>query len=1085
MNHAHRALRRALLLLVVVTLASSVPLTAQTVTGTMQGTVTDRSGGALPGVTVTIRNLETGLERVAVTDDEGFYSAPFLPVGRYRVTAELSGLGAITRQNVSIELNTKAVENFALAPALTETITVSAEAPHINVTDGEIKQTLTAREIMTKPSSSQSNFLDLAAVFAGYQENPTSGQNNPTASSGSSVNFNGIGTRGNTFQINGVNNDDSSENQNRQGVPLATIKSFQVITNNYSAEFGRGYGAVVLVQTKSGTNDIDGELYEYAQRGAWPMNGKSILNRNQPKPDDHRDEYGGVVGFPILRDTLFGFANYNKTRAGGDLIYNRAILVDSDLALPRLSLGNDTPANRAFLDSVLARFPKGAVPNNPALGARVYSTVIPNQAPNLDYSGRVDWNATPSNAAIFRYQKSHQIFTRPDVIIGEQAIQDNRQSNFGFNWTNILSTNTVQEVRWGLGIRSTNVNIGAGNDTPIIRFVGISSGPIIGNAGNFPINRSQRDNQLVYNISTARFTAHTLKLGTDLRKSDLNDRAESFNRGFWNFRAGCAGTTYSTAIAAFLAGCVNQFQKAYGPAYLENSINEGNFYAQDDWRVNSSLTLNLGARYEIAQAPKEQKDRIDYGYDTSTYVDPRLGFAYAPGWNKPWLNWMTGGAGRFSVRGGYAVSHGRIFQSIFSQTGASVRTNPPNAAFLEFNNSTNLADPTGGFVFEPGKPPTARVTLTIADPDLKMPESRQWNFTFEREIFRSQKLRFTYNGEQGRNLIQYQPDNLPLSPLFGPVTVPNHPFNGSLAGQTLVMAADPICAGTTAATVNATCPVPVPIGPNEVSLRVPRSNERRPNPLYNTNLKISNSSQTWYHGGQVEYISGYLHGFQAQTSYTFSKAIDTGSEATFVGQGDRNTLYQKKFARGLSRFDTRHRFTGLISYEIPFFKERQDVLGMALGGWQVSTVLRLASGTPFTVIDTGAVDLDFDGYSEQRPILVDKSLQGRHLHGPNTSTSILRRDAFRRAGLGEKDQILGRNTFYADGLKRVDASLFKTFDLLRGTRMMLRADMFNVFNKVQWWIPVNDLASANFGRVTSTGPQYVPRTWQFGVRFIY
>src|SRR5581483_7421298 len=221
--------RRMFLLLFVVLSLIAIPVLSQTVTGTMNGTVTDRSGGTLPGVTVTIRNTETGLERVITTDKAGRFSAPFLPIGRYNVQAELAGFGTMRHQNVRVDLNETVVQDFILDPAMQETVTVSADAPRIDVTDGEIKQTLRSQEIMNIPSAGQTNFLRLATLFTGFQENPTSGQDNPTLSSGSSVAFNGAGTRGTTFQINGVNNDDSSENQHRQGVALATIQSFQVL----------------------------------------------------------------------------------------------------------------------------------------------------------------------------------------------------------------------------------------------------------------------------------------------------------------------------------------------------------------------------------------------------------------------------------------------------------------------------------------------------------------------------------------------------------------------------------------------------------------------------------------------------------------------------------------------------------------------------------------------------------------------------------------------------------------------------------------------------------------------------------------
>jgi len=196
-----------------------LPLTAiaQTVTGTLQGTVSDANGAVVPGAESVLHNVDTGQERVLKTNSEGFYVASFLPLGRYEVTVSGAGFAKIVQGNVEITLNQTRVVDFTLKPTgVSEAVTVTSEATPINTTNGEIKGTLNTREILDKPVFNQSNFLNLAEVFTGYQENPTSGQNNPTASSGSSINFNGTGTRGATFQINGVNNDDSSENQNRQ-----------------------------------------------------------------------------------------------------------------------------------------------------------------------------------------------------------------------------------------------------------------------------------------------------------------------------------------------------------------------------------------------------------------------------------------------------------------------------------------------------------------------------------------------------------------------------------------------------------------------------------------------------------------------------------------------------------------------------------------------------------------------------------------------------------------------------------------------------------------------------------------------------
>jgi len=183
-------------------LCLAAAVSAQTVTGTLQGTVVDSKGAVVPGAEVIIRNMETGQERNAKTSDEGTYVASFLPLGRYNVTASGPGFSKVAQENIEITLNQTRVVNFTLNPSsVTEAVVVTADAAPINTTNAEIKGSLNSQEILEKPTFNQGNFLTLAETFTGFQENPTSGQNNPTASSGSSINFNGTGTRGATFQI--------------------------------------------------------------------------------------------------------------------------------------------------------------------------------------------------------------------------------------------------------------------------------------------------------------------------------------------------------------------------------------------------------------------------------------------------------------------------------------------------------------------------------------------------------------------------------------------------------------------------------------------------------------------------------------------------------------------------------------------------------------------------------------------------------------------------------------------------------------------------------------------------------------------
>lgn len=1098
------------------TLLCSVPVTAQTVTGTLQGTVSDMNGAVIPNAEIIVRNVDTGQERTLTTNSDGFYLASFLPLGRYNVTISQKGFTKAVKESIEINLNQTRVIDFTLNPTtVTEAVIVTAEAAPINTTNAEIKGTLTTQEILDKPVFNQSNFLTLAETFTGFQENPTSGQNNPTASSGSSINFNGTGTRGATFQINGVNNDDSSENQNRQGASLSTIKEFQVITNNYTAEFGRGYGAVVLVQTKSGTNRFHGDVYWYHNDSA--LNAKSFFSHGK-KPVNRRNQFGFTSGFPILKNKLFGFVNLDHTENTGANTYTRDVFLASERDPAnwfKVTPANDTPANRAFIQSIIDRIPAELVPND-SRSARTFVGQQGFSFPARDYSGRLDWNPRQSDNASARWQYTRQRFDAEDIIRGERADQNNKQQNFGLTWTHLFSSRTVGEFRYGLGLRTTLVNITAGGDTPIVRFenpIPIAA-TIIGNAGQFPIQRYQTDNQFVYNLTTLFGNKHYFKAGTDIRRQKLDDLADSNSRGFWQFNRTCNGSTnlYASGFQALINGCVAQFQKGYGPFFLENRINESNFYAEDNWKIRSNLTLNLGLRYEYVAAPRENANRITYGIKSDKdNWEPRFGFAWSPRFEGGFFRKLFGEQGSSSIRGGYGIYHGRIFQSVFSQSGATVRFNPPNAFF--YNRSgvttadftpTKLTDPTNGFVFTPG-PITTRTTVTLIDPSLEMPYTQQWNFTIERQMPFASALRISYTGNCGIGLLKYSLDNLPVHSPSG-VLVANHPFNApnilygttlpasdprrtDVRGQVIRPAADIICAGTglTGVAVTAQCPGAVTLGPFEYSFRVPRTNERRPNGLYTTNLAVSNASWSYYHGLQLEWTKRLTRNLNFQAAYTWSKSIDTTSEATFVGTGDSNQNgNDARFARGLSRFHTPHRFTLNGTYRLPFFKEEKGLLGHALGGWQFSAVVKLAKGTPFTVITTG-VDLNLDGFAESRPVLLDPTVLGAAVNNPATSQQALPRTAFRTLSTTDATgNIVGRNTFFMDGVQNVDLGILKIFRMpWENHRVTLRADLFNAFNHVQFGFPSNNITSANFGAITGLGTQYAPRSIQFSLRYQY
>jgi hypothetical protein len=387
-----------------------------------------------------------------------------------------------------------------------------------------------------------------------------------------------------------------------------------------------------------------------------------------------------------------------------------------------------------------------------------------------------------------------------------------------------------------------------------------------------------------------------------------------------------------------------------------------------------------------------------------------------------------------------------------------------------------------------------------------MPYTQQWNLSFERQLPFTSAVRVSYSGNRGIGLLRFAIENLPLHNGGNGVTVANHPNNApavlytaanrtagdprgvDVRGQTLRPAADIVCAGTGLPNIAPTtqCPNSVPLGALEYSFRVPRTNERRPNGEFTSNTSVSNAAWSYYHGLQVELTKRLSHNLNFQASYTFSKSIDTTSEATAVGAGDTNqTGNNARVARGLSRFHTPHRFTFYGTYRTPWFREQRGFLGQTLGGWQLSTVVKLAKGTPFTVINGAGIDLNFDGFNEIRPILVDPSVLGARITNPNSSQALLPREAFRAATTSDFNlSTAGRNTFFSDGVQNVDMGIVKNFRLpWESHRLSLRADLFNAFNHVQYGFPVADLASANFGRITGTATQYAPRTIQMSMRY--
>jgi len=1079
--------------------------TAQTVTGTFEGHVTDPTGAMVPGAKVSVKNLETGMARHTSTNQEGYYQLTFLPVGEYEISAEAQGFATVKRV-ASVSLNTTYTLDFPMKPASVATeVTVTAEAPLIETSTGEVKSNIDQRTIEDRPLSSR-NILSLVEMLPGFQTSGGfSGVNNPTLSSGSYVSFNGTGSRSAAFQIDGVNNDDSSEGSNRQNVNISAIKEFQVLTNAYSAEFGRAGGAVVLVQTKSGTNRWHGDLYEYFQNQV--LNANSFFgNASGRRPDGsmvsprapyRRNQFGGTAGGPLVRDKLFIFGTFEQTRLRQYNTFTRWIFLPTD----RIQVGEcrlclrpsehpNLEADRQFLQSILDRFPR-VQPNNPNLCDHCYTETKPASYPDQDYSGRLDWNPRSRDSFAVRYQYSRQKRFPYPLIQGETAFQNNRQQNVGVTQTHMFSATTWGEFRFGLGLRTTLVDISSGNDTPIVRISNPSAytTTTMGSAGQFPIHRYQTDYQFVYNLSHVR-GKHILKAGVDMRRQHLDDLADNYSRGWWTFGAtGLLGSpTRYEGWENFLRGYVTSFEKGWGNFTTFNRLGEFNQYVMDDIKILQNLTLNLGFRWEVVLKPTEVNGKIFYPFDTfKEGYQPRFGFAWSPRSETGVLRWMTGGPGRSAVRGGFGLFHNRIFQSVFSQGGASLRSLPPYGIYRSFDPTFNVAQPWGDFTWQPGMAATGRISTVSVDPGLRMPSVQQYHFTVERQLPGLISVSIGYNRTRGIGMLQNQVTNRARFPFTDPVT-------GILYDKI-----DPNLGNTNPA-------------PGYISIAQPRTNNRRPDPRYSNVINIRNNAWTYFNAMRLSVTKRYSHNMHWRLSYTFGKTMDTGSDVT---QGNPLSEFGAAIStRGLSDFDQRHRVNMNFSYSLPKLKAKTALLRQALGGWTLTTNSTFASGNPFTV--TAGYDMNADGVTNDRPVLVDQSLFGRSVDNARTnpktgaqiSTEQLPLDGFfpnvrtpqaqrpfDPGGTGAG--ALGRNVFFGQGLMNVDLGIYKSFSMpwREAHRLTFRAEMYGATNTPHFSFPTASTLNQNFGRISSTyNPfNYVgasrsdasARVVQFALRYVF
>ena len=982
----------------ILSLAAAVA-SAQDTTATLLGTLSDTSGAVLPGVTLSIRHIDTAQTRTMTSDASGRYRAPLLAPGRYEVTAQLSGFQTVVRSGITLTVGQEALVNIQLALGnVAESITVDAAAPLVETTTGTISHVVTEQQLGSMPLNGR-DFSQLALLQPGVVMSRSSVQGS-NVGQGVKISVAGSRPSQNLFTLDGtayndaLNNTPASANGVMTGVE--TIKEFRVITNAMSAEYGRAGGGVFNVVTKSGTNQFTGSLFEFFRDDAFDA--KNYFE--DEKPDFQRHQFGGSFGGPVVRNRTFFFSSYEGLREHKGITQLATVLDDN--ARRGILPGRAPIAIPATVQPYISLFPVANgdlirdTAGNPT-GVAEYRSVLNRKSVQDFAMGRVDHTFGDSSSTFGRYLYDSSERDEP-VNFPEWPNQaTNTKHVFTAEQRQIFTPTVVNEFRVGFNRSSPREDVNPVNPRTDLAFVpGQSFGELavtglteIGtdrtNPKKFAQDLYQVTNQLF--IVTGR---HAMKTGVDWQHFRYDGDSQSRTRGRLRFRS----------VPDFLTGVTQQFEIAKPGSDFERHYRQHlvGAWLQDDVKVSNDFTLNAGVRYEFVTTPKERDGKVSnmrgimdsavtvgdplFLNPTKTQFAPRLGFA-----------WNVGGDGRMAIRGGYGIFYD---QPLFHQYRSPIFRSLP---FVDRAVITRPALPINIAAVAVGGVPENE----LIQYDLKKTYMTQYNVSLQRELAWGSAVTVAYIGSHGTNLMGSSDVNIAV-----PQIVNGRQF----------FPANPV----------------------------------RRNPNFGTLRMNLQGFRSEYNGVSLGWTKRQTRGLQTQVSYTYGHSMDNrsgsgGRQEFRNGQARSFDPYNLDLDWGRSDFDIRHNAVMNVSYDLPF-------MGFPLvQGWQISAVGTLASGVPFSPIIPGDSDRDGSTDNVNRPDLV--AGVSTKPNGGGTVQRWYNADAFVFPGAGFRGNA-GRNILEGPGLALVDLSLVKHQRLINGTSVQLRFEVFNLLNRANFDLPFND-----------------------------
>jgi hypothetical protein len=1041
-----------------VLLMLSVQNASAQATGRIEGLVTDSSGAALPGVTVTATNLGTNQSRFSVTDNEGLYSITPLAVGNYRVQAELSGFQPAATE-LELNVNQVARIDLTVSPGVSETVTVTADAPIIDKTTSYIGTIIDEEQVENLPLNGR-NITQLATLVPGVTRgipgsNASGGGSGTDAETfrysefgGAALSVNGLREQFNNYMIEGIDNNETLVNSIAYIPSPEAVQEFGVVTTNAPAEFGRAGGAVQNMVLKNGTNAIDGALFYFIRPESLAAKPTFALE----KPDFNNEDYGATVGGPIFRDRTFFFASYHGLRNSIPVEAGNYVTVPTQ----RMRNGDFgellDPAVSGLANPVIVYdpltgvpFPNNVIPQeriNPV--GRAYLNVFP--APTRagvtrnflterqkesvydDVDARIDHQLSAIDQLFISASNWDDSFSDPGRIPGYQAgfgagSSENKGYTFRLGESHVFSNDLINELRVGYtDFNFAFLPVGFGTDQNAelgipgsggitgpngISLIGGGDGTYIEYLGDFgQYDIGQRTIQISDSVTWLR-DAHTFKVGGTLMRRNMSQERTQVGKGFYFFRDafGFAPGFSGYEVADMLIGHTD-FTSTGMPGFVpRNAISwENALFVQDDWHVRPNLTLNLGLRWDVFTPYYEEDDRMaNWDPVAQRLVLPDQGGVPRSTIDTdmdnfgPRLGFNYLLSDRTSFRGGYGIFYSLDRGGIDRQ----LTENPP-AVVTEYRfggipgANVSLWEPIPlPTPVDPTNPVLPQGSGIVYIPrDSETTEVQQWSLSVQHELFANTSGMLAYVGTRADNLA---------------TNVTAAGFAGDVAGR------------------------------------------------LSTTMYIGSSS---YDSLQATVRRNQSNGLSFLASYTYGDATNntpgfyTGTPSrggTITDPScalDPNDPCDLSLDEGPADYDVRHRFTLAGTYDLPF------AAGNALlGGWSVNTVLTLQTGTPFTIYsgNDGIKRADQNGNPNDGPEDVEEWFD----------TSVFS-PAAGAQGTAKRNSVRG------PGTRILDLSLFKTFDFANMGALQFRIEAFNLLNEELYNQPDQVVTHSNFGEITGT-----------------